>query len=139
VRPFRLKKFFASKRIVSEQRSVSHEIRLFTSSIRFPFFAFFAYFRFNFFATIRFKHSCIREFTSTSLQLVPKSFPNLILFLYRRREIIVRGQSLAGVFRNIDPPSPSPPGDCVQVYRSRLYNAVARPALQVSQGLACII
>jgi hypothetical protein len=44
VRPFRLKKFFASKRIVSEQRSVSHEIRLFTSSIRFPFFRFFRLF-----------------------------------------------------------------------------------------------
>ncbi len=35
VRPFRLNFFFASKRIVSEQRSISHEIRLFTSSIRF--------------------------------------------------------------------------------------------------------
>jgi hypothetical protein len=44
VSPFRLKKFFASKRIVSEQRSVSHEIRLFTSSIRFPFFRFFRLF-----------------------------------------------------------------------------------------------
>jgi hypothetical protein len=29
---------------------------------------------------------------------------------------------MAGVFRNIDPPPPSPPGDCVQVYMSRLYN-----------------
>jgi hypothetical protein len=44
VRPFRLKFFFASKRIVSEQRSVSHEIRLFASSIRFPFFRFFRLF-----------------------------------------------------------------------------------------------
>ncbi len=44
VRPFRLNFFFASKRIVSEQRSVSHEIRLFTSSIRFPFFCFFRLF-----------------------------------------------------------------------------------------------
>ncbi len=59
VRPFCLKKFLVSKRIVSEQRSVSHEIRLFTSSIRFPFFA---YFCFKFFATVRFKHSCIQEF-----------------------------------------------------------------------------
>ncbi len=42
--PFRLKKFFASKRIVSEQRPVSHEIRLFASSIRFPFFRFFRLF-----------------------------------------------------------------------------------------------
>jgi hypothetical protein len=44
VRPFRLQIFFASKRIVSEQRSVSHEIRLFTSSFRFPFFRFFRLF-----------------------------------------------------------------------------------------------
>ncbi len=44
VSPFRLKIFFASKRIVSEQRSVSHEIRLFASSIRFPFFRFFRLF-----------------------------------------------------------------------------------------------
>jgi hypothetical protein len=62
VRPFRLKNFFASKRIVSEQRSVSHEIRLFTSSIRFPFFAFFDYFRFKFFATIRFNTVAYKNF-----------------------------------------------------------------------------
>jgi hypothetical protein len=49
VRPFRLKIFFASKRIVSEQRSVSHEIRLFASSIRFPFFRFFRLFSLQFF------------------------------------------------------------------------------------------
>ncbi len=30
-----------------------------------------------------------------------------------RREIIVRGNPISLVFQNIDPPSPSPPGECV--------------------------